>query len=102
MLPEFILETGAACLNTLACGWLDYALGEGACVDLLAAWDWSSQPIAGVVDWIRPVRKTFRTRVLCARRDPRALLIFSVVYTGYATRRVKLSGFRDSAPTISF
>ena len=83
----------------LAYDWLDYALGEGARVDLLAAWDWPSQPITGWrIDWIRPVRKTFRTRVLCARRDPRALLLFFGVYTGYAMRRVKLSGFRDSAP----
>ena len=56
----------------------------------------------GGVDWIRPVRKTFRTRVLCAHWDPRALLICSVVYTGYVMRRAKLSGFRERAPRINF
>ncbi len=40
---------------------------------------------------IRPVRKTFRTRVLCARRDPRALLMLFSLFTGW-TRQ---SGFRD-------
>ena len=34
----------------LAYDWLDYALGEGARVDLLAAWDWPSQPNTGWVD----------------------------------------------------
>ena len=32
----------------------------------------------------------------CGRRDPRALLVFFGVYTGYAARRVELSGFRLS------
>ena len=46
--------------------------------------------------------KTFRTRVLCVRCDPRALLIFFGVYTGYAMRRVKLSGFLDRALLSKF
>ena len=50
---------------------------------------------AGLAAQTGPDRKTFRTRVLFARRDPRAFLMVSVLFTDEATRRVKQGGFRD-------
>ena len=50
---------------------------------------------AGLAAQTGPDRKTFRTRVLLARRDPRAFLMVSVLFTDEATRRVKQGGFRD-------
>ena len=50
---------------------------------------------AGLAAQTGPDRKTFRTRVLLARRDPRAFLMVSVPMTDEATRRVKQGGFRD-------
>ena len=60
-------------------------------------------PTAGSTGFDPFESKTFRTRVLFARRDPRAFLMVSVLFTDEATRRVKQGGFRDGpSQPISF